>query len=129
MYSLQAIASVGAIICSPLALWMSNTWGRKASLVFNSGFYAIGYFIILCTCISTNGVVFKTFLLIGRFITGIGMGWSSVAVDVSSLMLCSTSHATTLSVHWLENTTSPHVLTQGPLPPNQVFEILRMIIH
>ncbi len=78
---------MGAAIGGPLALRMSDAWGRKASLIFNPGFYAIGYFIILSTYLSTNGVVFKTFVIIGRFITGIGIGWSSVTVGVSSCVM------------------------------------------
>jgi len=56
--------------------------GRKFGLILNSGPYLAGYFIILSSYLVTNGVVFKTTLMVGRFFTGVGMGWSYAVVPV-----------------------------------------------
>ena len=76
---------VGAIFGGPIAGYVADRWGRKFSLVLNSVSYLVGYFIILSAYLATNGVVFKTALMVGRFITGIGMGWTYIVVPVSEL--------------------------------------------
>ena len=82
----QASSLVGAIFGGPIAGYVADRWGRKFSLVLNSVFYLVGYFVILSAYLATNGVVFKTALMVGRFITGIGMGWSFIVVQVSELL-------------------------------------------
>lgn len=42
-----------------------------------------GYFIILSSYLTDSGVVFKVLLVVGRFISGVGLGWAHVAVAVS----------------------------------------------
>ena len=69
-FMLQASSLVGGIFGGPIAGYVADRWGRKFSLVLNSVPYLVGYFIILSACLATNGIVFKTALIVGRF-----MGW------------------------------------------------------
>ena len=62
---------------------MADRFGRKTSIILNSAPYLFGYFIILCSHLARTGVVFKVLLILGRFISGIGMGWTYVMAGVS----------------------------------------------
>ena len=62
---------------------MADKWGRKFSVVSNAVPYLLGYMIILVSCLVHNGVIFKVLLMLGRFITGVGMGWATLGVHVS----------------------------------------------
>ena len=61
---------------------MADRLGRKTSLILNSFPLVSGYFILLSTYLVSNGVVFKVFLMVGRFLTGIGAGWVYLAAPV-----------------------------------------------
>ena len=74
---------VGGIFGGPIAGYVADRWGRKFGLILNSVPYLVGYFVILSAYLATNGIVFKTALMVGRFITGIGMGWTYTVVPVS----------------------------------------------
>ena len=63
---------------------MADKWGRKLSIITNAVPYLLGYMIILASYLVHNGVVFKVLLMLGRFITGVGMGWAYVVVPVRS---------------------------------------------
>mmetsp|Transcript_21171 Transcript_21171/g.32485 ORF Transcript_21171/g.32485 Transcript_21171/m.32485 type:complete len:514 (+) Transcript_21171:140-1681(+) len=70
--SLAALcAAVSSVIIGPI----SDTYGRRTVLVFNTGIWIIGYILI---AISTNPWI----LLIGRGLTGVAMGIASVLVPV-----------------------------------------------
>lgn len=74
---------IGAIFGGPLGGWLADRYGRKLSLVLNSFPYLCGYFVILSSLSASSGVVFKVLLMVGRFLTGVGMGWAYVAVPVT----------------------------------------------
>lgn len=80
---MQASSLVGAIFGGPIAGYIADKWGRKTSLALNSVPYLIGYFIILASYLVRDGVAFKVVLMVGRFITGVGMGWAYIVVPVS----------------------------------------------
>ena len=81
--SLQAMAPAGAVFGGPLAGWIADSCGRKAALLLVSLPYLSGYLMITYArfCVSPYG--FKVVLLLGRFLTGLGVGWSSLATPVS----------------------------------------------
>ena len=82
-YYIQASAFVGGIFGGPIGGIVADRLGRKTSLILNSFPLVSGYFILLSTYLISNGVVFKVFLMVGRFLTGIGVGWALVSVSVS----------------------------------------------
>ena len=45
--------------------------------------YLIGYMMISYAHHSMSATAFKALVLIGRFITGVGMGWASAVIGVS----------------------------------------------
>lgn len=45
--------------------------------------YLIGYLLISYAHYATTASTFKALLQIGRFISGVGMGWASTATAVS----------------------------------------------
>ena len=66
---------------------MTNSYGRKASLLMVALPYLIGYLVIVYSQFITNAAAFVATLFVGRFITGVGLGWSCLAVPVSVCIL------------------------------------------
>ena len=91
---------MGAIFSGIVGGCIADRWGRKCSLMFTGVPYVAGYLTLSYAHYSTNATIFKIFLFGGRFMTGVGMGSTSVVVPVSeyimllesqcSLMSCST---------------------------------------
>ena len=79
----QALAPVGAIFGGPFGGWIADRWGRKCSLMFNGVPYLVGYLILSYAHYAPTATVFKAVLLAGRFMAGLGMGWSSSVCPVS----------------------------------------------
>ncbi len=79
----QALGSIGAMIGGPIAGWISDRMGRKPALMLVSIPYLIGYLMITYARFASNSVLFKVVLLIGRFLSGVGIGWASLAATVS----------------------------------------------
>ncbi len=75
---------MGAVFGGPIAGYVSDGWGRKTALLLNTLPYLMGYFVIVCSYLANSGAVFKATLMVGRFISGIGMGWSYIVVPVST---------------------------------------------
>ena len=69
----------------PIAGWISDRMGRKPALVLVSVPYLTGYMMITYARFATDPVLFKAVLLIGRFFSGVGLGWASLAVVVSHI--------------------------------------------
>ena len=64
--------------------WLfADRFGRKVSMLFSGLPYLAGYMMISYAHFSASATAFKALLLIGRFVTGIGMGWASAVVSVS----------------------------------------------
>ena len=85
LHVLQALAPIGALLGCFLGGYVTNTCGRKASLLIVALPYFIGYLIIVYSQFITNTAAFVAILFVGRFITGVGLGWSCLAVPVSSI--------------------------------------------
>lgn len=79
----QALSPIGALFGSFIAGYITNAFGRKAALVLVMIPYLIGYFIIACSQYVSGNTTLLAVLFIGRFFTGIGLGWSCLAVPVS----------------------------------------------
>ena len=80
----QALAPVGAIFGCPIAGWIADHLGRKAALMLVGVPYLTGYMLIVYAHMISNATAFKIVLLVGRFLTGVGLGWSCLAGPVSS---------------------------------------------
>ena len=57
--------------------------GRKPSLLVVSLPHFFGYFIMVCAHLINHPVLFKVVLMFGRFLTGVGIGWTSSVMPVS----------------------------------------------
>ena len=80
---MQALAPVGAVFGGPFGGWIADRWGRKYSLLFCGVPYVIGYLTMSYAHYTPVNLTFKIILLIGRLISGFGMGWASAVVPVS----------------------------------------------
>ena len=81
---LQALGLIGGILGGPPAGWVADRWGRKVSVAMNGVMYTMGYALIaLAKTPTLSPLGFKSFLMLGRFVTGIGSGWSFVSTPVS----------------------------------------------
>lgn len=80
----QALGYIGAVFGGPIAGLISDRMGRKPALMLVSIPYLIGYLMITYARFAVDPEVFKAILLIGRLFSGVGLGWSSLAVVVSS---------------------------------------------
>ena len=80
---MQALAPIGALLGAPLAGWIADHAGRKAALMLVGLPYLFGYLMMVCATIIPHPVAFKTVTLVGRLITGVGLGWSCLATPVS----------------------------------------------
>lgn len=77
-----ASSLVGGVFGGPIAGWVADKWGRKISLVLCGLPYVLGYFLIVLASATATPIAFKALLLAGRFITGIGMGWTFLTAPV-----------------------------------------------
>ena len=89
---MQALAPVGAIFGGPVGGWVADRWGRKCSMMFCGVPYLIGYALMSYAHYIPSAIPFKVFLMIGRFISGLGMGWASAVSPVSCLTYCKFMH-------------------------------------
>lgn len=90
-FSPQALAPIGALFGSVIAGFITNSFGRKPALLMVMVPYLIGYLLITYSqYVSGNGNLLAV-LYTGRFFTGIGLGWSCLAVPVSLCFVCTRS--------------------------------------
>ena len=84
---LQALSNIGAIFGSFVAVFLADRAGRKDTLIFSNTPTVCGYLFITCASYYQNAddrfALFLVFLYLGRFLTGVGAGWTSVVVPVS----------------------------------------------
>jgi len=52
-------------------------------MALNTVPHFVGYFLTMITYLDMEPVIFKSLLIVGRSISGIGLGWSLVVVPVS----------------------------------------------
>ena len=74
----SAIVPFGAMVSGPIAGFFLELLGRHMTLMLCATPYAIGWLLIMLTR-STNGRAFLPLLYIGRFFTGVGMGWANIS--------------------------------------------------
>ena len=72
-----------------MAGWMADHWGRKNALLSVGIPYALGYLLITLAQLVEDSDSFKALILVGRLVTGLGMGWSC---GVSPVRPISMSH-------------------------------------
>ena len=58
-------------------------WGRKPSLLLVSLPYFFGYLMMVYAHMIGLPALFKVVLMFGRFLTGVGIGWTSSVMPVS----------------------------------------------
>ena len=86
---MQALASVGAVFGGLIAGPIADRWGRKNALVLCGIPYFVGYLTLTYAHYLPTAASFKTIVLLGRFLTGVGMGWACMSGSVSySNILC-----------------------------------------
>ena len=69
----------GGLMAGPVA----DRWGRKNALVLCGIPFFVGYLVLSYAHYLPTATSFKTVALVGRFLTGVGMGWAAVASSVS----------------------------------------------
>lgn len=73
---------IGALFGAPVAGWLADFIGRKSALAVNSLPLVIGWVLIILSC-ATTGILFRPLLFAGRFVTGFGAGFATLAAPVS----------------------------------------------
>ena len=85
----QAFAPLGGLFGGGLAGWAVDSVGRKPVLMLSAVPYLIGWLMLALANFWNSPTGFRCFILIGRFITGIGLGCGMLSAPVSSsLSLC-----------------------------------------
>ena len=79
---LQLLGPLGALFGSLLGGWLTDYAGRKPSLIMAEIPSFFGYLMIVYASIITNAVGFKFTVMLGRLLTGVGLGWSVLAASV-----------------------------------------------
>ena len=82
--SMQALLAVGAVLGSPLGGVVADRVGRKAALQVGAVPSLIGWILIFVAQYTTNTSTFKSFLLLGRALVGVGVGMQSTVIPVST---------------------------------------------
>ena len=81
-FSLQAMSPIGAVLGGLIAGWSADGLGRKPSLLLTAVPSTIGWSAIGATYFIENKLAFDAVILIGRFLTGFGIGWSMFCAPV-----------------------------------------------
>lgn len=79
---MQALLPVGAVLGSPLGGVMADRVGRKAALQVGAVPSLIGWVLIYAAQYTANTSTFKSFLLLGRVLAGVGTGMQSTVIPV-----------------------------------------------
>ena len=82
----QAMAPVGAIFGGPIAGWTVDHFGRKAAIMLVGIPYLSGYLMIVYAHMLNSAIAFKVVLLLGQFLSGVGLGWSCLTGPVSEYL-------------------------------------------
>lgn len=81
----QALAPVGGILGGLVAGPVADGLGRKGALVLCGLPYLTGYLSLSYAQYAQTASGFKAVALVGRFLTGVGMGWACMAGSVSNV--------------------------------------------
>lgn len=82
---MQALLPVGAVLGCPLGGVMADRVGRKAALQVGAVPGLIGWVLIFVAQYTTNTSTFKSFLLLGRVLAGVGTGMQSTVIPVCTM--------------------------------------------
>ena len=80
---MQAIGPVGSLFGGTLAGFFADTFGRKLTVILTAVSYFVGWTMLGVSWYIKNAVAFKIILMVGRCITGFGLGWALLAGPVS----------------------------------------------
>ena len=72
----------GATIVVPFGGYLVDYFGRKLSIILSSVPYTIGWLLIILT-VTTDNPAFRPLMFTGRFVLGLGVGWTTISVGVS----------------------------------------------
>ena len=73
-----------------VAGWAIDAVGRKSALMFSAVLNLIGWLLLAGADSWRDPTGFKSLLLIGRFFTGAGLGWSMLCAPVSAIVITTT---------------------------------------
>lgn len=77
------MAPIGAVFGGALAGWSIDGFGRKPTLILTGVPNFIGYTALGVSWYIKKKIYFDVVLLLGRFLTGFGIGWSMFSAPVS----------------------------------------------
>ncbi|XP_011402949.1 PREDICTED: facilitated trehalose transporter Tret1-like [Amphimedon queenslandica] len=78
-----AMAPIGAIFGAAIAGFLSDVFGRKLTLILTGLPHVIGWLFLAGSYdLQSLRPVFILFLLIGRFLSGLGMGWAMLIAPI-----------------------------------------------
>jgi len=77
----SAMVPFGAVVSGPIVGWLLDALGRHMALIFCALPFTTGWLLIMLTR-STTGPAFLPILYIGRFLTGVGVGYANAAVPL-----------------------------------------------
>ena len=75
---------MGALFGGPVGGFLMDYTGRKPSLLLVSLPHFFGYLMMVYAHLINHPVMFKVVLMFGRFLTGVGIGWTSSVMPVST---------------------------------------------
>lgn len=66
--------------------YVTDKIGRKLSIILCNIPYTVGWLLIVMTVRFTDSPAFRPLMFSGRFIVGLSVGWTSLCVNVSSII-------------------------------------------
>lgn len=78
------MAPLGALVGGGIAGWLVDRFGRKSTLILTGLPNFVGWFLLGVSYFITFRPVFVMMLLVGRFFSGVGMGWAMLSAPVSN---------------------------------------------
>lgn len=86
MLLFQLLGPLGGLFGGPIGGLLIDYLGRKPALVLVGLPHFFGYLMMVYAHLINHPVLFKVVLMLGRFLTGVGLGWTLLATPVSELM-------------------------------------------
>ena len=81
---MQLLGPLGALFGGLIGGLLTDWSGRKPSLLLGVLPHFFGYLTMVYAHMIQHPVVFKMVLMFGRFLTGVGLGWSTLVTPVST---------------------------------------------
>ena len=80
---MQALSEIGALFGGPAGGLLADRLGRRWAMILTGAPFFIGYIMLATAHYSSNVTSFKFFIMTGRFLSGVGMGWGTSVLPVS----------------------------------------------